>query len=255
MSAQPSGVMQMIDTLQLGGAERMAVNIANQLPPEHFASHMCITRQNGPLAGEIAPQVQQLVLDRTRRLDLDAFARLRKYIVQHRIRLIHAHGSSLFLAQMMKALRPSLQVIWHAHYGGYASAKGRGLLLGLALQRTDAVFVVNHPLVGWVTATYGLAPDRVRYLPNFVLRPAGVGPAPDLPGTPENRLICVANLRPLKDQLGLVQAMVNVVAEQPEVHLLLVGAEPDATYSAQVRAAIQQGGWVHRFTCWGSVRM
>ena len=38
------GVLQLIDSLNTGGAEVMAVNIANELYSQGFKSHLCATR-------------------------------------------------------------------------------------------------------------------------------------------------------------------------------------------------------------------
>ena len=64
------GVMQVIDTLAMGGAERVAVNLANGLPAARYASHLCTTRQDGPLAASLERHVGRLRLGRTRRLDV-----------------------------------------------------------------------------------------------------------------------------------------------------------------------------------------
>ncbi len=40
-------VLQLIDTLDAGGAERMAVNIANAVNEEGITSYLCATRRGG----------------------------------------------------------------------------------------------------------------------------------------------------------------------------------------------------------------
>ena len=41
--------LQIIDTLRIGGAERMAINIANSLSCNYIESHLCVTREEGEL--------------------------------------------------------------------------------------------------------------------------------------------------------------------------------------------------------------
>ena len=48
-------VLQLIDSLQVGGAEVLAVNIANALSKQGLVSHLCATRTEGPLKENIEP--------------------------------------------------------------------------------------------------------------------------------------------------------------------------------------------------------
>src|SRR5688572_888919 len=50
-------VMHVIDTQEGGGAERVAVNLANLLPRCRYETHFCTTRSEGVLAGLIADDV------------------------------------------------------------------------------------------------------------------------------------------------------------------------------------------------------
>ena len=43
------GVIQVIDSLDAGGAEVLAVNIANALSETGMNSHLCVTRKEGVL--------------------------------------------------------------------------------------------------------------------------------------------------------------------------------------------------------------
>src|SRR5262245_16951617 len=117
----PIPVLHLIDSLAVGGAERVSVNIANMLPPDQFELHLCATRTDGPLRQSLAPHVRFLSLRRTGRFDLSAFRRLTAYIGANRIRLIHAHSTSLFIA-CLAAMQPGIRppVLWHDHFGRYA---------------------------------------------------------------------------------------------------------------------------------------
>src|SRR5688500_5618139 len=94
----PLAVMHLTDTLEIGGAERMAVNFVNLLPRSQFEPHLCATRRGGPLADLIAPDVSTLYLGRRSRLDLRAVRRLVSYVREHDIRVLHAHGTAVFTA-------------------------------------------------------------------------------------------------------------------------------------------------------------
>ena len=95
-------VLQVIDSLQVGGAERMAVNYANGLVGRIDGSYLCATREEGDLKSEILEKVEYLFLNRRSTLDFKAIRRLLKFIEHNKITIIHAHGSSWFISAFAK---------------------------------------------------------------------------------------------------------------------------------------------------------
>src|SRR5579883_953554 len=70
--AGPTGVLHVVDALLIGGAERVAINLVNLMPPERFAPYLCTTRSEGPLSSLVAPHVVRLCLERRSKLDTTA---------------------------------------------------------------------------------------------------------------------------------------------------------------------------------------
>lgn len=238
--AQPIGVMHLIDTLELGGAERVAVNLVNLLPRADYRLHLCTTRREGALAHQVNADVGRLALNRRCTFDMKAMQRLVRYIQHHHIRLLHAHSTSLFIAAVVSLFPPFPKVVWHVHYGLYA-VKGRPVFpYWLFTRFVDAVIVVNQSLGEWSRHALHLPSHRVWYIPNFVEAPSQNGPIPALPGKPGRRIVCVANLRPQKDHLTLIKAMAMVVQQVPDAHLLLVGKRADEHYAQKVESLILQ---------------
>src|SRR5437867_1726432 len=111
------GVLQMTDTLEAGGAERVAVNLANLLPRLKYRSYYCATRREGPLAELISTDVERICLSRRRRFDPDGLRRLVGFIKANNIQLLHAHSTALFVAVQASLFPPYPKVIWHDHFG------------------------------------------------------------------------------------------------------------------------------------------
>lgn len=236
------GVLHLTDTLDAGGAERVAVNIVNHLPRERFSPHLCTTRREGLLADLVAADVGRLRLNRQRRFDVGALQRLVAFIRQNNLHILHAHGSSLFTAVLASLLPPYPAVVWHVHFPRYASGDRPVLLYRLLAKRAAGVIAASQSLAKWCRSRQRLLPDRVWYLPNFVC-PADYDGQPDtLPGMQGGRIVCVANFRPQKDHLTLVHAMALVAQQAPEAHLLLVGAPIDQVYLTQVLKGIARQG-------------
>ena len=224
------GILHLVDTLEPGGTERVAVNLVNHLSRERFRPFLATTRREGVLAAEVLPDVGRLSLSRSRTLDLGALRRLAGFVRENGISIVHAHSSSLFLASLL----PGARIVWHDHFGRLGEEDRPAWLWGLPARRAAAVVAVSEDLARWSRERLGV--DAV-YLPNFVPDVAA-GPIPELPGTPGRRVVCVANLRAQKDHLTLLRAMEKV----PEAHLLLAGGDVEPDYAARVRE--EAGGQV-----------
>ena len=232
------GVMQLSDTLRPGGQERIALNLANSLPRERFRSFLCTTRGEGALAARVLPHVGRLLLARRSRYDLAALRRLVRHIREHRIRVLHAHGSSLFLAVLASHFKPSPAVIWHDQFGLQEIEQRPVWLYRLAARRVAAVIACTEALARWWRSHLPLPPQRIRYVPNFVIEARSVGTVPKLPGRRGARIVCVAHLRPQKDHLTLLQAMEIVVREVSSAHLILVGSAVDPSHFERIQATM-----------------
>jgi len=236
------GVLHLVDTLAAGGAESVAVNLVNGLPRARYRLYLGTTRAEGPLAARVAADVERLRLARRGRFDPVALRRLIRQMRVADIRIIHAHGTAVFLAALAAAAPPHPILIWHDHFGRYLIESRPLWIYWLLARRLHGVVAVNESLAGWAQQRLRVRGDRVWYIPNFAALPPPGAAVPHLPGVAGQRIVCVANLRRQKDHPTLVQAMARVVVTQPAAHLLLVGAAGDAAYHAALVAQIAAAG-------------
>ena len=228
----------------------MAVNFVNQLPRDRFEPFLCSTRRGGLLAGEVLDDVGRLELGRTRRIhDLAALHRLARFLREQSIDIVHAHGTSLFIAAAACQLVPRTRLVWHDHLGATTDTRQRKrLLYRLAAARTDHIITVSKLLETWAEAELGLPPDHVTTIPNFVLPADGAAGRRDLadlaelPGVAGRRIACVANLRRQKDHFTLLGAMAQLIDDLPGAHALLLGAAVDASLERSITEQIQTLG-------------
>ena len=250
MSDQRISVMQVIDGLAFGGAERMAVNMANSLPRDRYRVHLCTTRSEGPLAALIHDDVGRIALNRSSRLsEPRAVYALLRYIRQHDIRILHSHQSTVFLCSLVSLFCPSVVIVWHDHWGeGYERSRW---LYRLGTLRVRAIIAVNDQLASWAKEGLGFPEDRVHFARNFVVT-ASAGGIPDLPPTTGRRIVCVANVRPQKDMVNLVMAVALVAKEIPDIQVLVVGNQGDLAYLETVKKAISEYGLGERVILLGA---
>lgn len=233
-------ILQLIDSLEAGGAERMALNYANALVDTLGFSALVATRKEGALLEQIDSKVTYLFLDKRRQLDLGAVWRLRSFAKKHRITHVHAHSTSFFIAFLLKLTLPSLKVIRHDHYGNASFLSKRP---STVLQSTsfffNGVIAVNHELKVW--SERKLKSKNVIYLPNFIpLKQEECTKTTYLNGNPEKRVLLLANLRPQKNHFLLLQVATMLKNSHPDWTFHLVGKDFEDDYSKEIKSKIKE---------------
>ena len=245
----------MIDSLDLGGAERVAVNLSNELSKKGHKVSLCATRRSGPLRKSLSSHVTFFTLKKRSFFDVLALYHLIRFCDENKIQIIHAHSSSLFLAVLVRLGLPKIKIFWHDHYGAYNLKKRSLLLYRLFTYFTSATFMVNQQLYEWAKSELGLPAKKVYFLSNFIVSdPISEIESPlVLPGESGHRIICVANLRPQKDHLTLIRAMKIIVNKNPTTHLILVGEGNKDDYQRKIIEEINNLDLEHNIT-WLGVR-
>jgi glycosyltransferase involved in cell wall biosynthesis len=240
--SKPCRVLHIVDTLEPGGQERVVVNLVNHLPRERCQAFLCTTRKNGPLAEKVAPDVIALQLKRRHRFEVRPLRRLVAFIREHDIQILHAHGSSLFLAIVAALFAPFPLVVLHLHTGRLTTDKGKTRLYRIVASRINGIIAVNQALADWSCQKIHVAPNKVWYVPNFVWSDNGIKKKEKiiLPGQAGGRIVCLANLRPLKDHITLLHAMVLVTQQMSHAHLILVGSASDTVYLEVIQKLISK---------------
>ena len=137
-------VVQLIDSLNAGGAERVAVNFANALVSRVETSYLCATREEGVLKESLSKDVSYLFLEKKSTIDLRAIKKLSDFVKTNQINIVHAHGSSFFIATIIKILNPKLVLIWHEHYGNREQTSPKDkFILKVCSSFFSSIIVVN----------------------------------------------------------------------------------------------------------------
>jgi glycosyltransferase involved in cell wall biosynthesis len=246
-----TGVMHVIDTLEAGGAERVAVNLVNLLPRRRYQAYLCNTRRGGPLSNLVATDVGRLSLKRKWRFDWTALWHLIAFVKANNIQILHAHGTSVFIAGMASLFPPHPAIVWHDHFGRHLVQQRQTWLYRLVATRIGRVIAVSQALAEWSSRQLHIPASQVCYMPNFVCETLLDAKPVVLPGEVGSRIACVANLRSQKDHLNLIRAMALVIQRTPQAHLLLIGDAGDPTYLALIRGEITRQRLEHQVSILG----
>lgn len=169
--------------------------------------------------------------------------RLRRVLARQRPALVHANGVKAALVAGLATPGLGIPVVWIKHDFSWD-----GLLARTIAARCASVVAVSQA----VAATFGARPrTRVQVVPNgippvSVDRAAARRAVEALTGAAAGApvLTMVGRLDPVKAQLEVVESLPGLLAQRPDLRLLLVG-EPDRYrpwYAEQVHARVRELG-------------
>lgn len=233
-------VAQIIDSLDTGGAEVVAVNIANSLSKvEGATSHLIVTRHVGNLKDRINPAVKLFVLNKSGKFDFKALFRLRQYFIRENIEIVHAHSTSFLYPSILYPFF-RFKLVWHDHYGLPIREDGdRNYPYRLFSPMFDFVFCVSQRLVESNQKHLKVSDDRIRLLYNFSVK-MPVLPSQKIAKPLQKKvLVLSANLRPQKDHRNLIAAIGIVTKVLPNIIVYCIGGSSDNEYKKSLEAEVE----------------
>jgi glycosyltransferase involved in cell wall biosynthesis len=244
-------ILQLIDSLEAGGAERMAVNYANALASRIAFSGLVATRKEGALTEQLAPEVGYLFLNRKKTIDVKALMQLRTFVRNNKVDVIHAHGSSFLLAVLLKITYPRVKILWHDHNGNRVKNKSAdNTVIKWGSLFFSGVLTVNHDLEMW--AKHHLKTQKIAYIPNFATINTNEIKQTRLSGEEGKRMVCLANLRHPKNHLALIKGFQESGMGNQGWSLHLIGKDSNDQYANHLRTYIQENNLEQQIFIYGS---
>lgn len=233
-------IVQFIDSLEAGGAERMAVTYANALSNSIEFSGLVATRNEGALKNHLHSKVEYLFLEKKSNFDLKAFLKFRNFIIKNNVQIIHAHGSSFFWATLLKVSRFETKIIWHDHFGNRIHLKSNTTtILKLSSKLFYSIITVNKELKNWAVSYLNC--KRVKYLPNFIPELENdIAKETILKGIEGKRIVFLANLKEPKNHLNIIKAFKSKHDNFPNWTMHLIGKDYGDLYSKAIHDFIKE---------------
>jgi glycosyltransferase involved in cell wall biosynthesis len=231
MSKAGLKILQLIDTLDTGGAERMAVNMANAFTDSGILNLLVVSRSKGTLDSLVKDQSSLKLLGKKNTIDFKAFRKLLTLLDQYQPDILHAHGTSVYWGIGAKLLRPKLQLIWHDHLGiseEVIQSNPRKELLWIG-SKIDFILTANESTQAYWRSKRLIEEKRIAYLANF---PSLSPSEKKLP--PVFTFLHLANFRSEKGQLNLMKAAGILMGNGWDFRVRMVGKEVDSAWKNQV---------------------
>jgi glycosyltransferase involved in cell wall biosynthesis len=231
-------VIQLISSLEFGGVEKYAVQLHNELLAGMefgVVESFFLSLRGGPLENLLIEKDHSLVLNQEKKWKKILLAR--RYILINKIDIIHAHNVSIPYAVIIKILT-GRKLIFHNHHGSMGVRKSfKYTRIKLLSPFFDYVITVNERLEVYSKKYLFLPSTHVRYIPNTIFN-SKPQKASHLPGDKDNRVVCLANLNPVKDHETLIEAFYIVVKKIPKAVLILIGDTKNQKYKQNLQSMV-----------------
>ena len=230
MTPRRPAVLLVGDTLNLGGTEGQFAEVACGLDRARWDLHVCCVRAEGPLRARLegAGLEPWSVGPRSFRSPtlVGAILRLARYLRRHTVRLVHCFDfySNILGVSAARLARTPVVIASQRDMGDLRSRGQQGIhsmVLGLATH----VLVNSDAIAARLAGTRATRKGRLAVIQNGVDL-ARFAPAAEASGRPPVTVATLANLRPEKGLLQLVEAAAVVTRQVPRARFIIWGDGP-----------------------------
>ncbi|MDP8947361.1 MAG: glycosyltransferase, partial [Actinomycetota bacterium] len=218
---RPIRLLLVVDSLEVGGAERQVVDLAVVLRRHGYGATVACS-----VAGDLSGVLEEAgvpvrpLLGRLakRRLSLAYARRLRRILRRERFDLVHAHIYASVVAAAIATLRTDVPLVITEHTEAFWQDWRARWVSRWVYRRVERIIAVSTPIRRRLIERDGVHPDLTTIIPNAVVsasKPPADAPLPaELRGRP--LVGVVARLQPEKGVANFLRAAARVAPQFPE---------------------------------------
>ncbi len=266
-AAKGPAILQIVPTLNAGGAERTTIDITAALAHEGFTP--LVVSEGGRMVTEIeAAGGEWIRMPVNAKSPLALFAnarRLATLIRTRNIKLVHARSRAPAWSALWATRRTGTPFVttWHGAYSGESAAKR---FYNSVMLRGDAVIANSQWTADHIRSLYSYRPKKLAIVPRgvdlFVFDPGSVSAdrisrmrAQWNAREDDVVILYPGRLSRRKGQLILVDALAGLVREFGSLRAVLVGeATRRDDYAAEIQDAVKRRKLAHAVTIAGHVQ-
>lgn len=243
-------ILHVIDSLGLGGMERVVIDVANGLDPARFEQTICCISRRGEAAKFLRDEVRCIDLGKGAQADRLMPLKLARIIHQEKPDIVHSQSWSGVDTALATRLARGARLIHSEHGRNFPyldrEPVHRRIARRCLYHLADAVFAVSSELRDFYCRETGFPAERMTFIPNGIdlrrIDEADVSGAREELGIGANDFVIgtVARLDATKDPMTLARAFARLPQRQG-LKLLIVG---DGSERARLEQFAAESGLV-----------
>jgi glycosyltransferase involved in cell wall biosynthesis len=221
-------IIQVIDFLNVGGAERVCVSLCNSLYNAGHKIELLLLCGNGVLNNSLEVDLPIHQLKRKRKFSLISLYRCAKIMQRFDVVHVHMRHNYRYVKLVKTLFLLQVKVILHDHYGDID--RDISVPFGLKLFFKPSYYIgVSESLRHWGEHQLGVSTSRVFLLTNSISK-RGVKHGKEKKG-----FVLVGNIKPIKNQLFAIELMSRI-----DTTLTIYGAIQDERYYRELLETIKK---------------
>ncbi len=226
-------VLHIIHSLDIGGAERLVLNLCKLLKKNgRFTPQVCSLTDGGDLQDEFLNSgIEVFDLNKDEGFSFGLPSKIKAIIEENGIDILHTHNTGPWIYGTLTKMISKVKLVHTEHSNVSVNERRRLLLEKWFSYFTDAIICDSHVVANFMITRQKINPEKVSVIWNGIdvdsfqshkgvrlKEQAGLG----------GKFIIgsVARLVPVKDHTTLISAFEIVKKKIPNAHLLLVGDGP-----------------------------
>jgi glycosyltransferase involved in cell wall biosynthesis len=227
----PVRLLLVVDSLEVGGAERQVVDLAAALQRNGYEVTVACSVAGGlsDALEEMEIPVRPLLGRLAKRRLSRAYAwRLRRLLKSERFDLVHAHIYASVVAAAIATLGTGIPLVITEHTEASWQTWRARWVSRWVYRRAERIIAVSTPIRRRLIERDGVHPDLITIVPNAVVPTSEPRPEGALPtGLGERPLVgVIARLQPEKGVANFLQAAARVAPRFPGAHFVIAGDGP-----------------------------
>ena len=250
--SRPIRLLLVVDSLEVGGAERQVVDLAVALRSKGYVVSVACSVA-GDLSGAleeagipVRPLLRRLA---KRRLSLAYAWRLRRLLSEERFDLVHAHIYASVVAAAIATLGTGVPLVITEHTEASWQDWRARWVSRWVYRRVGRIIAVSTPIRRRLIERDGVHPDLIAIVPNAVVSASEehADTSPPLPAELHERPLVgvVARLQPEKGVANFVKAAARLAPQLPEAHFVIAGDGPLRQELAALAEDLDLGSRAH----------
>lgn len=222
-------IVQLLPSLDLGGMERLAVDLARQQQAEGHEPSIYCTSHTGQLASEAeGAHVPVHSFGKKTGFSLRLIRDIASRLRVDRPDVLHAHNALVLHYGIAAARLARVPVVVNTRHGGNMSWDPHcERIWRQSVRWTDAVVFISERVREYYVTRDHLSRRNTSVIYNGInLEKFSARPAHPAAALPLFRVGCVGRLVPAKDHVTLIRAFALVIAVMPEAELHILGDGP-----------------------------
>jgi len=229
-------VLHVIDTLRIGGAERVLIDICNIQKLNHLNVSVLLLTEDDQMSDQLYNEIPIIRLGRRHKFNVLSLFKANTICNSYDIVHVHLRYNFRYIALAKLIFNGRYRLILHDHFGDIENDI-RIPLGARFLLRNNAWFIgVSQPLVEWAVNQIGLNHARCFLLSNIVVKKNIV--LNDLATNSNSiRILIVSNFRLSKNHLFAIR-LLKTLSEVLSIRITMVGQVVENNYMSELELEI-----------------